>query len=1040
MTIFSAVCMPPTLLPRVGLFALTLCATAIASFGEALAQPAAPNIIVIITDDYSWNGLSVQMDPNVPGSKSDFYQTPNLAALAHSGMRFSNGYAPTSMCSPTRAALLTGKSPGQLQQTELKDAQPGTPRYMGAFTGLPLTPPTPELFDPTQLTIPRLLKQTNSSYTTGLIGKWHLDIPDSTTPAAAGFDYSRDVGIPSQNVDPWGLAALAVEADKFMTQSVTNGSPFFMQYAPKAPHPPVYAKPEVRAKYEALPKGVVHKDPGYAAMVEHLDDTIGQVLDRVDELGIADNTYIVFTSDHGAAINYSSNAPLRHGKSSIYEGGVRIPYIVKGPGIAADTFSDVPITTVDIFSTVAAWAGYNGPTPQGVEGADLNPVLMNGGVLPTGMDHLTRQFHEGGEIYVHQPQYMAVGPSSRLIPASFVRDGDFKLYRQYSETGNFAQDRYSLYNLETDIGETTNLATQMPEKVAELKLKLNNYLEAIDASFAYDVKKNINLTWSADAPGIDSTLWRSVENVDYKARESWTINAGGNAPTHAHAERFQANLPKTAFAFDGNDGMNTRFFHVSDPTARTTTLNPGTNDFDRSMTAEVWFRVDDMQGNKILMESGDGSKGMSLTLGNADGVGGSNDLRFRVLGASGEALTLDVPIDRFADPTKDFIHAAAVFSDNDNSRFLQLYVNGALVGQTNGQLGADHSLQWDGYDRAGLGGVAGDGLGAAGGAGAQPFNGGFRGEIATAKFANYALTSTNVLASYNSALAPTSFGIQSFGGGATTLAQRPSSVAKNASEAGTVRIYHERSDRLDAALTLDTKLSANVLVRSNTIGTTGELAAGTLVSSYLFHLDPVGTTGATVNTTGVLNFNQVILGILYDDLSLAATDKILGSIGDYGLTSDRGLALAGVGATGDFLRVSADGKSLTYRLTATGGQMQQFRVLTGFTGPGDFNADGIVNSADLTIWKTAFGTASTAGDANGDGITDGADFMIWQSNNGSGVAYGSAVAATVATMPAVTPSISAIPEPSSAALLACGLATAVVRASRIGARRGKKAA
>src|SRR5262245_56814197 len=109
----------------------------------------------------------------------------------------------------------------------------------------------------------------------------------------------------------------------------------------------------------------------------------------------------------------------------------------------------------------------------------------------------------------------------------------------------------------------------MPEKVAELKLKLNNYLEAIDASFAYDVKKNINLTWNADAPGIDSTLWRSVENVDYKARESWTINAGGNAPARAHAERFQANLPKTAFTFDGNDGMNTRFFHVSDPTART---------------------------------------------------------------------------------------------------------------------------------------------------------------------------------------------------------------------------------------------------------------------------------------------------------------------------------------------------------------------------------------------------------------------------------------------------------------------------------------
>lgn len=1039
MTIFSAARMPTTILPRVGLFAVALSAVALASCGEALAQPAAPNIIVIITDDYSWNGLSVQMDPNVPNSKSDFYQTPNLAALAHSGMRFSNGYAPTSMCSPTRAALLTGRSPGQLQQTELKDAQPGTPRYMGSFTGLPLTPPTPEFLDPTQLTMPRLIKQANSSYRTGLIGKWHLDIPETVTPTSSGFDYFKDVGVPSQNVDPWGLAALAVEADKFMTQSVTSGTPFFMQYAPKAPHPPVYAKPEVVAKYEALPKGVVHKDPGYAAMVEHLDDTVGQVLDRVEQLGIADNTYIVFTSDHGAAINYSSNAPLRHGKSSIYEGGVRVPFMVKGPGIAADTFSEVPVQMVDIFSTVAAWAGYNGPTPEGVEGADLNPVLKNGGVLPAGMDHLTRQFHEGGEIYVHQPQYMAVGPSSRLIPASFVRDGDFKLYRQYSETGNFALDRYSLYNLKTDIGETTNLATQMPEKFAELKLKLNNYLEAIDASFAYDVKKNINLTWNAGAPGVDPTLWRSVANVDYKARESWTINAGGNAPTQVHAERFQANLPKAAFAFDGNDGMNSRFFHVSDPTARTTTLNPGTNDFDRSMTAEVWFRVSDMQGNRILMESGDATKGMSLTLGNADGVGNSNDLRFRVLGASGEALTIDAQIDRFADPTKDFIHATAVFSDNDNSRFVQLYINGALAGQTNGQLGAEHSIQWDGYDRAGLGNAGGNGLGAAGGAGAQPFNGGFRGEIATAKFANYALTPANVLASYNSALAPTNFGITSFGGGATSLAIRPSSVAKNASEASTVRIFHERSDRLDANLALDATLPANVQLRNNAMGTAGQLAAGTLVSSYLFNLDPVGTSGATVNTTGVVNFKQVILGILFDDLSLAATDKILGSIGDYGLASDRGLALTGAGATADFIRVSADGKSLTYRLTATGGQMQQFRVITGFTGPGDFNGDGIVNSADLAVWKTAFGT-SAAGDANADGVTDGTDFMIWQSNYGTGVAYGSTVVSTAATTPAVVPSVSAVPEPSSAALLGCGLATAVASASRNHARRGKKSA
>ncbi|WP_428308295.1 sulfatase-like hydrolase/transferase [Lacipirellula sp.] len=1037
MTIFSAVRLAVTTFARPAISLAILSVLAFSSIETASAQPAAPNIIVMIMDDLSWNGLSVLMDPNVPNSKSDFYQTPHIAALAQSGMRFSNGYAPTSMCSPTRAALLTGKSPGQLQQTELKDAQPGTPRYMGSFTGLPLTPPTPEFFDPNELTMPRIVKQANPNYTTGLIGKWHLDIPASVTPIASGFDYYKDVGVPSQNVDPWGLEALANEANIFMSQSVASGKPFLMEYAAKAPHPPIYAKPETVAKYAALPKGAVHSDPNYAAMIEHMDTTVGMVLDKVQQLGIADNTYILFTSDHGAALNLSSGYPLRGGKSSILEGGVRVPYFASGPGIAANTFSDLPVTTMDIFSTVASWAGYTGPVPQGVEGADLNVVLKNGGVLPAGVDHLERQYSQGGEIYVHQPQYMAVGTSSRLIPASFVRDGDYKLYRQYGENG--AADRYFLYNLKTDIGEAVNIANQNPTIVADLKGKLNTYLAAIDASFAYDVKTNINLTWNAETPGVDTTLWRSLENVDYKARESWTINAGGEAPTRAAAERYQANLSKAAFNFDGGDGMNTRFFHVSDPTARTTTLNPGTNDFDRSMSAQVWFRVDDMQGSGILMESGDGTNGMSLTLGNADGVGGSNDLRFRVLGANGEALTLDVPIDRFADPTKDFIQATAVYNDSNTDRYLQLYINGALAGQINGQLGEAHSLQWDGYDRAGLGNVGGEGLGAAGGTGVQPFTGGFRGEMASAKFTNYALTPTSVLANYNSALAPTMFGIKSFAGGATTATQRPSSVAKNASEAATVRIYHERSDRLDASLTLDAGLSANVLLRNGTPGTPAQLAAGTLVSSYLFQLDPVGTSGSSINTTGTVNFNQIILGILFDDASLAGTDKILGSIGDYGVASDRGLTFTGSGATGDFIRISADRMSITYRLTAAGDQMQQFRIITGFTGPGDFNGDGIVNSADLSVWKTAFGT-SAAGDANGDGVTDGADFMIWQRNNGTGVAYGSTVATSVAATPAVTASVSAVPEPSSLAMVAIGLATTAVGVARKRGSCSEKAA
>ena len=166
---------------------------------------AAPNIVLIIVDDMSWNGMSVLMDPTVPGSKSDFYQTPHLAALANNGMRFSNGYSAGTVCSPTRAALLTGKSPAQLNHTELKDSQPGTSRYEGQFVGLPLTPPTPELFDPNGFNLPRFVKQANPSYQTALLGKWHLDIPSTTTPLASGFDIWDDVNLPPDSVDPWGV-------------------------------------------------------------------------------------------------------------------------------------------------------------------------------------------------------------------------------------------------------------------------------------------------------------------------------------------------------------------------------------------------------------------------------------------------------------------------------------------------------------------------------------------------------------------------------------------------------------------------------------------------------------------------------------------------------------------------------------------------------------------------------------------------------------------------------------------------------------------
>ncbi len=970
---------------------------------------AAPNIVLIIVDDMSWNGMSLLMDPTVPGSKSDFYQTPNLAALANNGMRFSNGYSAGTVCSPTRAALMTGKSPAQLNHTDLKDSQPGTPRYEGQFVGLPLTPPTPELFDPNGFNLPRLIKQANPSYQTALLGKWHLDIPSTTTPTASGFDIFDDVNLPPDSVDPWGVQALSNKANALMTGFAASDTPFFIELAHRSPHPPVRARPGLIEKYENLPPGVVHNSAGYAAMMEDLDSSVGTVLAKIDELGIADNTYVVFTADHGAAQALSRSTPLRGGKATMWEGGIRVPYLFQGPGIAAGSVSDVPITTTDLFTTIGSWAGYNGPVPQGVEGADLSPVLENGGALPAGMDHLERQYAQGGELYFHSPNNQAVGTTTRIKPSSGVREGDFKLYVEYSETGG--ADRLFLYNLKTDIGETMNLAVSNPTKTAELKAKLDNYLEAVDASFAYDVKKPIQLAWDAGAPGADAAGWRSTIDAKYKVRETWKLNQGAAAPVRTAAESFQPGLANSAFVFDGADGMSGRFWHVADNGPRKTTLTPGTPDFDRSVSTQVWFRLDDLQHNQVLVESGDATAGLSLTLGNADGVGGSNNLRLRVRGVTGESIDLTVPINRFADPTKDFISATAVFNDSNDSRYVELYVNGALAGKTLGQLGAEHSLQWDSYDDAGLGNAGGTGLGANGGTGALPFTGGLRGEIAAANFYNYALTPAQVLSGYNSVLNPVNFGIASFGGGATSPSQRPSSVALGISEAAQARIVHERNDALDGTLSLDVRINADVTLRSNSMGSAGALPTGMFVSSYLVNFDPTGAPAGDQSVTGVVKFDQQILGVIFDDASLAITDAVLGSIGDFGATADRGLQLMGVGAGSDFLKISDDRRTLTFKLTTDGAGMQQFRVLTEYVNGGDFNGDGVVSGADLAIWKTSMGV-NASGDADGDGDTDGADYLVWQSNFGTGVAYSS---------PNAGVSIAAIPEPASMTLLLiCG--------------------
>jgi arylsulfatase A-like enzyme len=951
----------------------------------ARSQAAAPpNIVMILADDLSWVDTSVQMHPTNPDSKSDFHQTPRLEQLAAQGMRFSNAYSAAMVCAPTRASLLTGQSPARLQMTDVFE-KAGGPLRWPHYVQLPLIPPVSEAINPNILTLPQLVKQSNPDYVTGLYGKWHLESADpGTKPINMGYDFA-DTLTPLQsnpNVDPWDLFEMAGKANAFMQQQVANDKPFYLTVTPYAVHAPIKSRDVIEDKYRALPPGTKHTSVEYAAMTEDLDTSIGMILDKIQDLGIADNTYILFASDNGGASNFTSNKPLARGKAELWEGGIRVPMIVKGPGIAANTFSQVPATTVDLFSTIADLAGHAGPLPELVEGASLAPVLNNGGELPDGMEHLSRHFHEGGEIYWHSPYNFGAGVNYRIRPSSAVRDGDYKLLVFYGEHGQ--PDEELLFNLTTNISETSNLASSMPEKRAELRAKLDNYLIAIDASFAYDVKVPVTMNWDAGQIGNVPDGWRSTVDLKYKGRETWTEGGGTEAPQLVSTSAYQPGLAKEAFHFDGNDVMRRNYFQVGDVGPRRTTKpTAGTGDYNRSASMEFWVKLDSMSQNQVLFETGEASKGLSLTLGDSDADGLKNDLRLRLVGLTGadqggagitKELVLTTKIDRFANPIADFVHLAAVFNDDPVNRYAEIYVNGALAGRVNGLAGTTESLFWDGYDGAGLGNTGGSALGASGGSGALPFSGGgFRGSMSLVRFNNYAVDAAAVLERYNSNLSPVSFGIASVAGDVEVPEFRPGNVSLNAAESSILNVVHERNDVLDQSLAVDALIDGATTLALGNLPMTELLSAGTEYSSYLLQFDPATNTSSFEDILGSVNFRGEILAVLWKPTSLAATDAVLGSIGDYGSTADRGLDFSTAGS----LSISANQHTLGFDLQTLANEMLQFRVLTTTVNGPDFNADGIIDNLDLQVWQSSFGLNAN-GDADGDGDTDGRDFLAWQ--------------------------------------------------------------
>lgn len=438
--------------PRCNAFLVTLLPVLLLATNVSQAGDR-PNIIFMLSDDQGWNGLSVAMHPEVAGSKGEIFQTPNLEKLAAQGMRFSSAYAPAPVCSPTRISIQTGKSPAQLHWTK---AAP-------AVTGRKLTEPRLiKDLSKDEVTVAELLKK--AGYATAHYGKWHIA---GGGPGLHGYD-SHDGDTGNENAfkytdpNPVDIFGMAERAAKFMEKSQQANKPFYIQLSWNALHAPELAMKATKAKYEKYASQSNSKQIATAAITEDLDSGVGKVLEAVDRLGLSDNTYVIYMSDNGSG-GGSKRGGISGGKGSVWEGGIRVPLIVRGPRVAANSWCHVPVVGYDLLPTFCSLAGISvAEFPKGIGGGDIAALLQK-----NGEGSVKRQREE---LVFHFPHYQ-----SDDGPHSAIRLGDLKLIYFYED------DRTALFDLAKDISERNDLSQRMPKEAQMLKSRLDQYLTAINA-------------------------------------------------------------------------------------------------------------------------------------------------------------------------------------------------------------------------------------------------------------------------------------------------------------------------------------------------------------------------------------------------------------------------------------------------------------------------------------------------------------------------------------------------------------------------------
>ncbi len=431
------------------------------AFGLALPRGSAPNLVLIVADDLGWRDLGCYGNP--------YFVTPNLDRLATEGARFTDAYAASPVCSPTRASILTGRYPVRHGVT---DWIPGRPSHE---KGPIRTPRTRSELPLGEVTLAELLKA--AGYRSAAIGKWHLG-GKGFSPREQGFDLNlggTSSGSPPRAAQPyfgpWELPDLVGAPGEFLTERLTReactfirqsrSTPFFLYLAHFAVHIPLNARPESIERHRGKAGG--RYNPVYAAMVESLDESVGEVLKAIDEAGLRDRTMVMFTSDNGglrfegtSKEPVTDNSPFRAGKGHLYEGGIRVPFLVRLPGVVkAGSVIAAPVSSVDIVPTFCELAGIRAGR---VDGVSLMP-LLRGGSLATR------------PLFWHYPHYSNQGGE----PASAIRLGLWKLIDFYDSP------RRELYQLGNDPGERTNLVEREHAVTRRLTARLHQWLQETKA-------------------------------------------------------------------------------------------------------------------------------------------------------------------------------------------------------------------------------------------------------------------------------------------------------------------------------------------------------------------------------------------------------------------------------------------------------------------------------------------------------------------------------------------------------------------------------